>query len=407
MPLTFFRNHFRIELLMCAAAPKSVSLLFRNIVMHKYKFILFPVLCLCFPFTAAGMTLPAGTEEVCEGAFENCSSIEEVLIPEGTVRVNDSAFSGCSSLKKVTLPASLENIGNDCFDGCAEALCFSVPADCPAAQWVRSSGFDYSADTVCRALIIGQTYSGTVDALYGTANDARAMRFCLSQMKNRHYEIDMSINLSAQGILDAISSSFEEAGEDDISLFFYSGHGDIGGKLVGNDLEMITPSQLRAALDRIPGRKIIIVDACYSGSLIEDVGAGSSLSVSSADLFPQNFTESFTSAFRPRLRSAFGGTSQYYVMTAARADQTSEEDSIYSGGSSRNMGFFTYSLCRGCGWDGVAFASTDMAADVNEDGAITWAEAFEYTTASVLHFTDEQQAVVYPQNCTAFAPFRP
>ena len=390
--------------------------------MKKQLYFLILIFCLCFPFTSEGMTLPSGTEEICEEAFENCTTIEEVQIPEGTVRIEDSAFRGCSSLKKAALPSSLESMGTGCFSDCAEALYITVPADCPAAEWARTSGFDYTADTVCRALIIGQTYSGTSNELYGTANDARAMNFCLSQMNTRKYRKTMKTNLTSQEILNVISTTFGDAGEDDISLFFYSGHGGTGGELVGKNLDMITPTQLRNALDNIPGRKIIIVDACYSGNLIENTRTKSVLSVSAndqtsgadvseedpaADLFAQNFTQSFTSAFMRRRRSAFGGTDQYYVMTAAAADQTSEEDSIYSGGYSRIMGFFTYSLCFGCGWDGVANAATEMAADVNEDGAVTWAEAFEYTTASVLQFTDGQQAVVYPQNCTAFAPFRP
>ena len=395
------------------------------------------LICLLnFSLQTGAMVLPSDVKDIREMAFTGCTQIEELIIPEGVEMIGNQAFAGCRSLNRVTLPQTLETVGTDCFSDCAEALYLTVPPDSAAAEWARRSGFDYTANTVCRALVIGQTYAGTVNALYGTANDARAVRFCLNQLGTTAYEITSQTNLSGNEILTAISETFGAAGQDDISLLYYSGHGDTGGELVGRDLANITPSQLREELDRIPGRKVIIVDACYSGNLIEDTEDNTSnesmqplLTTSSVDEtetlqadesqtegvqteefpaeeFPDAFTQAFLSAFTKHRRSAFGGSSGYYVMTAASASQGSEEDRITSGQYTRIMGFFTYALCLGCGWDGVSGTAVDTAADVNKDGAVTWEEAYSYARDRVNGFGAEQTVGVYPAGCTAFSPFR-
>ena len=70
------------------------------------------------------------------------------------------------------------------------------------------------------------------------------------------------------------------------------------------------------------------------------------------------------------------------------------------------MGYFSYALCLGCGWDGIANTQVDMAADVNGDGAVTLQEAFVFSDDLASGFNENQSAVVYPEGCTAFAPFR-
>ena len=209
---------------------------------------------------------------------------------------------------------------------------------------------------------------------------------------------------------------------------------------MGRDLAEITPSQLRSALDEIPGRKVIIVDACYSGNLIEDTNGANSNGSSQllmttgnvaetesekepvvseeteapmdgptmfqTEEFSEMFTQAFLSEFTKHRRSAFVGSSGYYVMTAASALQESEENQITSGQYTRIMGYFTYALCLGCGWDGVSGTAVDAEADVNEDGAVTWEEAYSYARDRVNGFGAEQTVGVYPAGCTAFSPFR-
>ena len=80
-------------------------------------------------------------------------------------------------------------------------------------------------------------------------------------------------NLTSAEILAAIPVAFAGAQEGDLSLFYYAGHGKHGGQLLGTDALdddslLITPLMLRQALDQIPGTKLVIIDACYSGGII-------------------------------------------------------------------------------------------------------------------------------------------
>ncbi len=49
------------------------------------------------------------------GAFENCTSLEEILLPEGMEEIPARAFFRCHSLKKISLPSTLKRIGREAF----------------------------------------------------------------------------------------------------------------------------------------------------------------------------------------------------------------------------------------------------------------------------------------------------
>ena len=97
-------------------------------------------------------------------------------------------------------------------------------------------------------------------------------------------------------------------------------------------------------------------------------------------------------------------------MTSARSDEVSWEHLISSGGASQIMGFFSYSFCLGCGWDGVAQKAVSPAADANADGVVSIAEAFAYARDRAMALANsyevEQNAQTNAAGCTAFSPFR-
>ena len=75
-----------------------------------------------------------------------------------------------------------------------------------------------------------------------------------------------------------IREVFRDAGDQDVSLLYISTHGVVWtegdeehGALMLSDGESEDPlraKQLRAMLDAVPGRKILVADACYSGFLL-------------------------------------------------------------------------------------------------------------------------------------------
>lgn len=165
----------------------------------------------------------------------------------------------------------------------------------------------------------------------------------------------------------AIESAFAHAEEDDISLLYFSSHGidpETGksGLYLSDGMEetILTPEQLYALTSSIPGKKIILLDACNSGAFI---GKGSaSLSVS----------------------HPFTG-SDYLLITSAGASEASwqwQGEGELSSGSS----YFTAMLASGlCG---------DSPADTNRDGQITMAELYAFISLNDAAST----AYTYPES---------
>lgn len=372
--------------------------------------------CLMLVVTVAwaDFSFPTGLAEIGEEAFQGNPTLTLLEIPEGVTTIGDRVFADCTSLNAVMIPDSVAVIGEDAFANCGEALLIRTAADSVAHSYAVNNWIDYDADTTRRALIIGQTYTGTQWALQGPANDMRAMRFCLSNME---WSVNAVSNQSAAGILSAISNTFSTATERDISLFYYSGHGEEDGSLIGKSgTDFVTPAQLRDALDSIPGRKIVIVDACYSGQLIaEENGSGNSdmlllhgtnASESQTDHAAQ-FISAFQSVFRKIWLNGVLNAGSYYVITAARENEKSEEGFITSGGSTKTMGFFTYAICLGLGYNGVTMQNTTLVADQNGDQAVSIQEAYQWAKQHAQGSNGKQHAVVWPTGCRWFAPFRP
>lgn len=72
---------------------------------------------------------------------------------------------------------------------------------------------------------------------------------------------------------EAVLEDFAESlGEDDILIFHYSGHGAEGGDPVlpsGDGLATLYPlERLTGLFDRIGAKKFLILDSCYSGSIV-------------------------------------------------------------------------------------------------------------------------------------------
>jgi hypothetical protein len=64
------------------------------------------------------INLPKNITEIEYSAFENCWSLNEVVIPEGVKKIGERAFAQCSYLHKITFPSTLTEIESDAFFIC-------------------------------------------------------------------------------------------------------------------------------------------------------------------------------------------------------------------------------------------------------------------------------------------------
>ena len=69
-----------------------------------------------------------GTEVICDGAFEQCKSLESITIPNSVTSIGDGAFSDCESLESITIPNSVTYIGDRTFRWCESLEDITIPS---------------------------------------------------------------------------------------------------------------------------------------------------------------------------------------------------------------------------------------------------------------------------------------
>ncbi len=313
--------------------------------------------------------------------------------------------------------------------------------DVSTGPWCTEIAFArQTATPVYRALLIGNTYPGEKKELPGCDNDVNGMATMLGRMSGTPYTITKKFNLTDDGIVRAIDAAFAGATPNDVSLFYYSGHGsnapdnpNYHGSIVGVQGTYLSLNRLRDALDKVPGRKVVIMDSCHSGNLI---GKGSgeitmvprsvlndfnSQVISAFYCAPETYTrtvafeapideyaEPILTEITPEMIAREEeaqknlAVSGYYVITAAHSTEQSVSsgfDPDQDGDIDKYLGLFTYGLSYGSGWDmGRNRAIATLYADTNGNGEITLYEAYRYAKAAAQKQNPDQTAQIYPDN---------
>ncbi|MEA4896794.1 MAG: Ig-like domain-containing protein [Christensenellaceae bacterium] len=201
-------------------------------------------------------------------------------------------------------------------------------------------------------------------------------------------------SLSAMGMTD-----------DDITFFYYSGHGADSdsrryrGALVGIDDAVVSLDELRGHLDKVPGTVVVMLDSCLSGQSIEPKNAGErdwiAYSQAVIDAFLPGSTASGarSKADQPLFENQPG---KYMVLAASRPRQLS-----WSSGA--GYGVFTYFLCEAAGITGERSLKDMgyMPGDSDRDGHLSLRETYDYAAPRILNWTREEGAD--PQNMMAWS----
>ena len=110
-----------------------------------------------------------------------------------------------------------------------------------------------------------------------TDNDAALMRETL--LNNKLLPIDeQNFHIAFEPTRDyfnrIIDVLIQQAAENDITYFYYSGHGGSDGSIsptynheTRNGSFSLTPNELAEILNKIPGTVVVILDSCYSGTI--------------------------------------------------------------------------------------------------------------------------------------------
>jgi len=199
-------------------------------------------------------------------------------------------------------------------------------------------------------------------------------------------------------ILQGIASTFSEADDDDVSYFYFGGHGDKDGTIyflcpadmTSSASSMISVNELEEALSAIHGKKVVIIDSCYSGGFIGKGGGSDEFSVKDLKAFNENIVKIF---FSPQNKEKKLLTADCYkVLASCSYNQISNTVNF----GDNIIGAFTAALLEGCGYN-------YFPADSDNNGKITLEEAYLYVKDKISSWGSlcfNQDVQVYPTNST-------
>ena len=197
-----------------------------------------------------------------------------------------------------------------------------------------------------------------VNTLSNPPNDLKAFTHQIDILASGR-EVERHIFLSEwdkETILSAISSL--EAEENDLVLFFYSGHGMDGtGELVVSakegKMDKISPAELLTAPSEVGGKKCVLVDSCYSGAFVEDAGMLADGEVFGEDgsLIKEGFLFSLGPALSLSITSGRLGTDDIWLMSATTDGQLSYDSGTEGLPNQEEYGAFSYFLISSLGYD--------------------------------------------------------
>ncbi len=230
-----------------------------------------------------------------------------------------------------------------------------------------------------RALLVGeQNYASTVAPVRtGSVNSVSGLRSMLATLSfdGARFQTTTLLDVSRDGVLAGIRDAFAGAKEGDVALFYITCHGDyIGGMtcLRLYDGSVLTAQELAAALEAVPGEKLVIIDCCGSGGAIGRA--------SGTDDILKGVDAVFGGAVGP---AAVNG-SRFRVLASAALEQDSHRIGFPAGGRESDMAtVFARALCEAGGWDLQRSARAAMRADLDYDGQVTLSELYEYVSRRV------------------------
>ena len=191
-----------------------------------------------------------------------------------------------------------------------------------------------------------------------------------------HNDIITGSDATKENILQGINSHFYGADNNDISCFYFAGHGARSGNISylcpydfdGYTSTAISISELETYLNNAPGIKVVFLDCCAAGGFINKANSENKFS----DDEYVNFNNDVINIFSTANSKYLTDSNQYRVLTAVRRDEIahSNEFTLYP------YMLFTEALCQGCGYD---YYTYPYWADNNGDRKISLQEACTYS----------------------------
>lgn len=240
-----------------------------------------------------------------------------------------------------------------------------------------------------RALVLGETSTRAVpiedvnamEKVFGNQNFSKVVRFP---------------DKTKSEIIAKTQELFKSSIESDVNYLYLTCHGGRDGRIyLGSDGQTFSGWELASILKQYKGKFVVMLDCCYSGTII-DVGKSDKKVASKSE---EKFDEqAFLAGFSTGDVASKNGAmldSKFLVLCASWKGE--ESYSVVGVGS-----LATRYWAMGTGWDSLQNRMISPMADTNTNGKITLEELYQYSyplvleAASQIH--EEQHVSVYPKN---------
>ena len=240
-----------------------------------------------------------------------------------------------------------------------------------------------------RALVLGETSTRAVPI-----EDVNAMEKAFS---NQNFsEVVRFPDKTKAEIIAKMEELFKSSSESDVNYLYLTCHGGRDGRIyLGSDGQTFSGWELASILKQYKGKFVVMLDCCYSGTII-DVGKSDEKAVSNSE---ERFDEqAFLAGFSTGDLASKNGEmldSKFLVLCASWKGEKS-----YSAVGVGSLATRYWAM--GTGWDSLQNRMISPMADTNTNGKITLEELYQYSYPLVLEAASssnkEQHVSVYPEN---------
>lgn len=240
-----------------------------------------------------------------------------------------------------------------------------------------------------RALVLGETSTRAVPI-----EDVNAMEKAFS---NQNFsEVVRFPDKTKAEIIVKMQELFKSSSESDVNYLYLTCHGGEDGTIaIGSDKTSFSGWELASILKQYKGKFVVMLDCCYSGTIINEGKSDKKVASKSEERFDE---QAFLAGFSTGDLASKNGEmldSKFLVLCASWKGEKSY--SLVGVGS-----LATRYWAMGTGWDSLQNRMISPMADTNTNGKITLEELYQYSYPLVLEAASrsnkEQHVSVYPEN---------
>ena len=240
-----------------------------------------------------------------------------------------------------------------------------------------------------RALVLGETSTRAVPI-----EDVNAMEKVFS---NQNFsEVVRFPDKTKAEIIAKMQELFKSSSESDVNYLYLTCHGGRDGRIyLGSDGLTFSGWELASILKQYKGKFVVMLDCCYSGTIIDVGESDEKVAAKSEERFDE---QAFLAGFSTGDLASKNGEmldSKFLVLCASWKGEKSY--SLVGIGS-----LATRYWAMGTGWDSLQNRMISPMADTNTNGKITLEELYQYSYPLVLEAASssnkKQHVSVYPEN---------